>query len=245
MMEEIDKLRVLLPQWIEHNGEHAQEFRDWAERAGLTRDGLLAVARLLGEANIHLQEGLEQLGGPLEHQHGGRQAPSGPFLGVGGYLAAAGSAREAAKGLSAILGAAARGRNMVRPLWQLLLEDPSDLTCEECFAMIEYYAEMLARGKVDLLPSVIEHLKRCPSCKAQYRKALRSLVASQSETSTASSSDLTESHGSEAEEKGHLGDCGTGVVGCRTVETVEYPLNERGACLIIIATDDRDARREL
>ena len=27
-----EKLRVLLDYWIEHNSEHEQEFRDWADR---------------------------------------------------------------------------------------------------------------------------------------------------------------------------------------------------------------------
>ena len=69
-MEEIDKLRVLLPHWIEHNGEHAGEFRDWAERAGAARHALLNAACLLEEANSRLQEGLDGLGGLLEHRHG-------------------------------------------------------------------------------------------------------------------------------------------------------------------------------
>ena len=69
-MKEIDKLRVLLPHWIEHNGEHAGEFRDWAERAGVAQAALLNAAQLLEKANIQLQEGLEELGGPLEHHHG-------------------------------------------------------------------------------------------------------------------------------------------------------------------------------
>ncbi len=32
-MTNLQKLRVLLPHWIEHNAEHAAEFREWAERA--------------------------------------------------------------------------------------------------------------------------------------------------------------------------------------------------------------------
>ena len=82
---------------------------------------------------------------------------------------------------------------MSSPVWQLLLEDPSDLTCDECFAVMEYYAELLADGSTDLLPEVIEHLKQCPRCEVQHREELRHLIASQSETSTASLSDLTES----------------------------------------------------
>ena len=68
-MKETEKLRVLLPHWIEHNGEHAGEFREWAERAGEARNALLDAARLVDEANARLQEALEQLGGPLAHRH--------------------------------------------------------------------------------------------------------------------------------------------------------------------------------
>jgi hypothetical protein len=68
-MNEMDKLRVLLPHWIEHNGEHAGEFQSWAERAGPAQGALLHAARLLEEANVQLQDALEQLGGALEHAH--------------------------------------------------------------------------------------------------------------------------------------------------------------------------------
>ena len=69
---------------------------------------------------------------------------------------------------------------MVRSLWQLVLEDPSDLTCDECFALMEYYAEVLTRGGTTILPKVLDHLKRCPYCVSQHREALRRLAASQS-----------------------------------------------------------------
>ena len=29
-----EKLRILLDYWIEHNSEHEQEFRDWADKVG-------------------------------------------------------------------------------------------------------------------------------------------------------------------------------------------------------------------
>lgn len=86
-----------------------------------------------------------------------------------------------------------------RPLWQVLLKEPSDLTCDECFAVMEYYAELLAKGGTDLLPKVLDHLRRCPSCQAQHGEALRRLMASQSETGGGSRSDLTESGGSDVE----------------------------------------------
>ncbi|MGD2144367.1 MAG: hypothetical protein PVF54_07815 [Anaerolineae bacterium] len=72
-MIEIDKLRVLVPHWIEHNSQHAEEFREWADRAGPARERISAAAALVEEANAHLEQALEQLGGPsghhLEHHH--------------------------------------------------------------------------------------------------------------------------------------------------------------------------------
>ena len=68
-MSDTEKLRVLLPHWIEHNGEHAEEFRTWAERAGEAEQPILDAARLVEEANARLEEALETLGGALEHHH--------------------------------------------------------------------------------------------------------------------------------------------------------------------------------
>jgi hypothetical protein len=92
---------------------------------------------------------------------------------------------------------------MVRPLWKLLLEDPSSLTCDECFAVMEYYAEVLTGGGVDLLPAIIEHLEGCPDCRLQYRAALRHLSADQSEGSPAPRADAKRSDGSEAKDQQH------------------------------------------
>jgi hypothetical protein len=68
-VNEDDKLRVLLPHWIEHNGDHAEEFRKWADRAGQARGELLDAARFLEEATGKLEQALDLLGGPLEHGH--------------------------------------------------------------------------------------------------------------------------------------------------------------------------------
>jgi len=68
-MDEIEKLRMLLPHWIEHNAEHAAEFRDYAARSGKVNDRLLAAAQLVEEANAQLGEALDELGGPLAHHH--------------------------------------------------------------------------------------------------------------------------------------------------------------------------------
>jgi hypothetical protein len=80
---------------------------------------------------------------------------------------------------------------MGRPLWKLVLEDPSDLTCDECFALMEYYAEVLTKGGTTILPKVLDHLKRCPYCASQHREALRRLAASQSDGSVPPRVDLS------------------------------------------------------
>jgi hypothetical protein len=66
-MNDKDKLRVLIPHWIEHNQEHAAEFRGWADRAGESAPELLAAADIVIQANASLDAALEKLGGPLEH----------------------------------------------------------------------------------------------------------------------------------------------------------------------------------
>ncbi len=60
-MTEQQKLVVLLPHWIEHNEEHAAEFRDWAARAGPAQEGLLQAAAALEEANRALRQALAAL----------------------------------------------------------------------------------------------------------------------------------------------------------------------------------------
>ena len=66
-MADLQKLRILLPHWIEHNAEHAAEFREWAERArvagqeGAASDIALAAEELKW-ANEQLAAALERLG---------------------------------------------------------------------------------------------------------------------------------------------------------------------------------------
>ena len=49
---ELAKLRILLPHWIEHNGEHAESFREWAGKA--RKIGLGEVAKRIEEAVGHM-----------------------------------------------------------------------------------------------------------------------------------------------------------------------------------------------
>lgn len=66
-MSDLDKLCTLLPHWIEHNAEHAEVFREWAERARAAGGERLAAqieaaAQEMEGANHHLEHAVEQLG---------------------------------------------------------------------------------------------------------------------------------------------------------------------------------------
>jgi hypothetical protein len=65
---DIEKLRLLLPHWIEHNFEHANEFRTWASKASIARNELLMAAEYFEKAGYVLEVGLEKLGGPIEKE---------------------------------------------------------------------------------------------------------------------------------------------------------------------------------
>jgi len=63
---DMERLRVLLPHWIEHNNEHAAGFQEWAEKAraagreDVTEEIALA-AKELGWANEALSAALKKL----------------------------------------------------------------------------------------------------------------------------------------------------------------------------------------
>jgi hypothetical protein len=70
-MNEIEKLRMLIPHWIEHNDEHAEEYRRWAEDVNETRAELLTAIEALESVNRSLGVALERLGGETSHRHVG------------------------------------------------------------------------------------------------------------------------------------------------------------------------------
>ena len=77
-MENIEKIRVMLPHWIEHNQKHGQEYQKWAQL--IKKDGKTEIASLLekagailAEADAVLAEALLQLGGVLEDSKGHHQ----------------------------------------------------------------------------------------------------------------------------------------------------------------------------
>lgn len=68
-MNETEKLRILIPHWLEHNEEHAEEFRRWAEKAGAASVDILAAVDALHQVNHALAAALEKLGGAASEPH--------------------------------------------------------------------------------------------------------------------------------------------------------------------------------
>ena len=59
-MDVIDKLRVMLPHWIEHNRNHGKEFADWAEQIGEGNTELAEQLSKAVEALDSAQQALER-----------------------------------------------------------------------------------------------------------------------------------------------------------------------------------------
>ena len=73
-MNDIEKLRVVLPHWLEHNQEHATEFTTWADRASAVGQETAAheirrAAEAMQQANEALQTALVALGGAIHTEH--------------------------------------------------------------------------------------------------------------------------------------------------------------------------------
>jgi hypothetical protein len=64
--KEFKKLSILLDHWIEHNVEHAEEFKEWAEKARGLGNGSIAAhinaaADYTVKANKSLQDAIDAL----------------------------------------------------------------------------------------------------------------------------------------------------------------------------------------
>ena len=83
-MNDLEKLRVMLPHWIEHNQGHGAEFSQWADKLVADTPEVADLLRIavssLQEAQSALEDALARAGGPLEggspHGHNGHH-PSG------------------------------------------------------------------------------------------------------------------------------------------------------------------------
>jgi len=68
MVDEKMKLSTMLNYWMEHNKEHSQEFREWADKAGgfgeaKVSEEILAAAQEMDRANESLSRALKRLEG--------------------------------------------------------------------------------------------------------------------------------------------------------------------------------------
>ena len=72
-MNETDKLRILLPHWIEHNNSHIAEFTKWkavaAESGKELAEGIEEAISAMKKAGSSLETVLDKLGGPVDGHH--------------------------------------------------------------------------------------------------------------------------------------------------------------------------------
>jgi hypothetical protein len=67
-------------------------------------------------------------------------------------------------------------------LWQVLAraaeDDTKALSCEECFILMDYFADLLTSGQAprEVFPLADRYLQRCPDCQQEYRQALDDLI---------------------------------------------------------------------
>lgn len=70
----------------------------------------------------------------------------------------------------------------IRPLWQILASllrapDAMRLSCDECFAVLEYLAEVgAAGGRTETIQEAVrQHLAACPSCRQKHLQRLQEM----------------------------------------------------------------------
>jgi hypothetical protein len=67
-------------------------------------------------------------------------------------------------------------------LWEVLLHatasQQESLSCEECFVLLDYLADLLASGyrPQAVLPLAQKYLQRCPRCDDEFRHTVEDLL---------------------------------------------------------------------
>ena len=74
-LSELEKLRVLIPHWIEHSHSHQHEFEKWGavaknEGQDEAAEAIDKAMQKLVKADKYLRKALEALGGAMEGHHG-------------------------------------------------------------------------------------------------------------------------------------------------------------------------------
>lgn len=64
---------------------------------------------------------------------------------------------------------------MAKKTWQLLLQaaletEEYEITCMECFTLLDQYADLLLEGTdpSEIMPTVKQHLRHCPGCTEEF-----------------------------------------------------------------------------
>ncbi len=73
-MDNVEKLRVMLQHWIEHNKGHMNEFEKWrgtmsAEGRASLADHIQRTVELMGSVNDELEKALKEAGGAKQHEN--------------------------------------------------------------------------------------------------------------------------------------------------------------------------------
>jgi hypothetical protein len=73
-MDNVEKLRVLLQHWIDHNKGHVEEFEKWQKMMADEGQSHLAqhianAVSIMAKVNDELDKALAEAGGPSEDEH--------------------------------------------------------------------------------------------------------------------------------------------------------------------------------
>lgn len=74
-LSELEKLRVLIPHWLEHSHSHQHEFEKWLEVVkdagqGEAAEAIEKALQKLASADRYLRAALDALGGEVAGHHG-------------------------------------------------------------------------------------------------------------------------------------------------------------------------------
>ena len=60
-MDDVEKLKILLPHWMKHNDEHTKTYKDWAEKmSSLGKEELSEALKAIYQENQKLREFFEE-----------------------------------------------------------------------------------------------------------------------------------------------------------------------------------------
>lgn len=75
-------------------------------------------------------------------------------------------------------------QKLKRLIYGALNAAPDEIGCDDCFAVLDRYAELHLRGKdvAEAMPLVHDHLKRCKACREEFEALLAAMKTMESET---------------------------------------------------------------